>query len=137
MTGAGAALYPGRWNTKGTPVIYTASAASLAILESWVQHKNEALMQHYSIMSVEFDPKLVTTFDLKESKLEKDWRKKPQTVAAQQYADMKLKTHLILEVPSVITPVETNYIINPNHPEFNQLKFGKPEHFEFDYRMYK
>jgi len=40
-----------------------------------------------------------------------------------------------LEVPSVIVPGELNILINPEHPDFMQLKIGSPELFAFDARL--
>jgi RES domain-containing protein len=40
-----------------------------------------------------------------------------------------------LRVPSVATPGEYNYILNPNHPEFRRLAIGPPEAFTFDSRV--
>ena len=36
LNGTGAKLFGGRWNEKGTPLVYTSSSISLAILESLV-----------------------------------------------------------------------------------------------------
>jgi RES domain-containing protein len=36
LAGEGARIYGGRWNHKGTPLIYTASAVSLAVVEALV-----------------------------------------------------------------------------------------------------
>jgi RES domain-containing protein len=37
FSGDGARLYGGRWNSKGTPIVYTAASQSLAVLEMMVQ----------------------------------------------------------------------------------------------------
>ena len=44
-------------------------------------------------------------------------------------------TTAILSVPSSVIPRERNYLLNPNHPEFAQIKFGPPEPFRFDVRL--
>lgn len=43
----------------------------------------------------------------------------------------------VLAVPSVIIPQETNYLLNPQHPDFKKIKIGKPEDFGFDPRLLK
>jgi len=40
-----------------------------------------------------------------------------------------------LRVPSVIVPGEFNYLLNPRHPDFSNLKFGEPAAFLFDPRL--
>ncbi len=43
----------------------------------------------------------------------------------------------ILAVPSVVIPLEYNYLINPSHPDFTQLTVGVPQPFELDPRLWK
>ena len=38
-------------------------------------------------------------------------------------------------LPSVIISGELNYLINPAHPDFKRISFGKPESFAFDSRL--
>jgi RES domain-containing protein len=42
-----------------------------------------------------------------------------------------------LSVPSVLIPLERNYLLNPAHPDFARIKIRKPEPFGFDPRMWK
>jgi RES domain-containing protein len=35
------------------------------------------------------------------------------------------KKFLALQVPSIIVPVESNYIFNPLHPDFSQIEMSK------------
>lgn len=41
----------------------------------------------------------------------------------------------MLAVPSVIIPGELNYLLNPAHPEFAEIRMGAPEPFAFDPRL--
>jgi len=43
----------------------------------------------------------------------------------------------VLSVPSAVVPVERNYLINPVHPHFHQVRVGKAEAFSLDPRMWK
>ena len=47
----------------------------------------------------------------------------------------KRKITPVQAVPSVIIPREMNYLINPAHPQFDQLRFGEPMPFRFDPRL--
>jgi RES domain-containing protein len=40
----------------------------------------------------------------------------------------------VLRVPSVVTG-EPNYLLNPNHIDFSQIKIGNPKEFHFDGRL--
>src|SRR5579864_1695249 len=44
-------------------------------------------------------------------------------------------TTAVLSVPSVVIPRERNYIPNPAHPDFVQIRFSNPEPFYFDDRL--
>jgi hypothetical protein len=35
----------------------------------------------------------------------------------------------------VVVPGEHNFLVNPRHPDFDQLAIGDPEPFEFDERL--
>ena len=41
----------------------------------------------------------------------------------------------ILEVPSVIVPHESNYILNPKHPDFSSIQIGDPIDLDIDQRL--
>jgi RES domain-containing protein len=43
----------------------------------------------------------------------------------------------ILKVPSAIIPIECNFMLNPQHRDFNKIKIGEFQPFSFDPRMWK
>jgi RES domain-containing protein len=47
----------------------------------------------------------------------------------------KVKTSLAICVPSAVVPDERNYLINPLHPDFVQVRFSAPKPFVFDPRL--
>jgi len=42
---------------------------------------------------------------------------------------------VVLELPGVIVPGESNYILNTSHLDFKFITIGKPEIFSFDPRL--
>ncbi|HNC72490.1 MAG TPA: RES family NAD+ phosphorylase, partial [Chitinophagales bacterium] len=44
---------------------------------------------------------------------------------------------LLLKVPSVVIHEEMNYLINPNHKDFNKVKLTETKLFRFDDRLAK
>ncbi len=38
----------------------------------------------------------------------------------------------VLAVPSAVIPAETNFLLNPLHPEFRRIRIGKPAIFRLD-----
>ena len=141
--GVGASLYPGRWNNKGTPMVYTASSQSLASLEILVHIDDSALLQCFSIFPVQFDSKhLVMIEDQNEGKTvlrSKNWQANPpdQTTRTLGDAWVHSSESLVLAVPSAVIPSEINYLINPYHADFSALEIGKPQVFPFDKRFSK
>jgi len=47
------------------------------------------------------------------------------------------KRTAILIVPSVLVPAESNWLINPQHPEASKIKLRPAEPFEYDLRFFK
>lgn len=43
----------------------------------------------------------------------------------------------LLGVPSAVIPAESNYLINPQHPDVKAIRLGPPTPFSFDPRMSK
>jgi RES domain-containing protein len=46
----------------------------------------------------------------------------------------KLARTPVLRIPGAVTRGEFNYLLNPRHAAFAQLKIGKPLPFSFDHR---
>ena len=47
------------------------------------------------------------------------------------------RTGAVLSVPSAVIPPESNYLLNPLHPDFKRIEIGKPEAFVTDVRLRK
>ena len=137
FSGEGARLFGGRWNSVGTPVVYTAESKALAALELLVHMDDEHLMDEYLCIPVRFDSRLVRNLNLKS--LSESWRETPPSHSTQSMGDTWVEETLsvVLAVPSVLIPGESNYLFNPRHPGFSKLKIGAPEPFEFDPRFLK
>lgn len=134
FSGEGASKAGGRWNSRGTAVVYASESESLAALETLV-HIGSGSRIRFSIIRLDFDRALVETLPL--STLPPNWKSEPPGPATKQLADawVKAARSAILAVPSVIIPSGVNYILNPSHPDFSQIVSGKPKPFTFDPRL--
>lgn len=134
FTGEGAARTGGRWNSPGARVVYTSATASLAALETLV-HLNPALRFNYLIFPIEFEDALVEKVTL--ANLPAGWRDQPPPPSTKRLADawVKQSRSAVLELPSVIIPEESNFLLNTGHPDFKSISIGKPEAFCFDSRL--
>lgn len=136
FNGEGPRIYGGRWNSEGTVVVYTASSAALAALEIIVNTLSvdpASLLKGYRAIPLQFEDSLVQTG----REVPDGWDHKPPGPESQLYGDrwVAKKSSLVLEVPSVVVPLESNFLINPNHPYFKKISIGKPVEFKFDKRI--
>lgn len=69
MSGTGAALFPGRWNKKGTRVLYTSESKEIALLENIV-HIPPLMTPTLDILTIEIPDDSIT--ELKISDLPKN-----------------------------------------------------------------
>jgi len=136
--GEGARLYGGRWNSRGTRIIYTAGSLSLAALEMLVHFNNEEILLSYSFAAAEFDESLILPVE-EFGTLPENWSNSPPPLDIQRIGDQwaQSRTSVVLKVPTSVLPVEFNYLINIEHPEFSKVKLGEPQTFTFDERLYK
>jgi RES domain-containing protein len=127
-------LNPGRWNTAGVPVVYTAESRSLASLEILVHVEDTRLLAaiRWVVIPVEIDEVLIHA----PRTLPRNWWRIPASSATRKFGALWVKQARtpVLRVPSAVTRGEFNYVLNPRHPEFAQLRIGKAASFTFDGR---
>lgn len=136
--GEGAFRFGGRSNSRGTRILYTAGSLSLAALEMLIHLNNEEILLSYSFASAEFDESLILPIEEFQT-LPENWSDSPPPMEIQRIGDewAHAKASVVLRVPTSILPVEFNYLINTEHPEFSKVKLGEPQTFTFDERLYK
>ena len=59
----------------------------------------------------------------------------PATSDSQRLGAAALGRSLAIAVPSIVNPLERNVVINPLHPDFDQVKPGKLRPFPLDPRL--
>jgi RES domain-containing protein len=135
FTGLGARKFGGRWNSPGTPVVYTAETQSLAVLEMLVHLETPELLQRYVLIGVTIDDSFIEK--LNHSRLPLDWRAEPAPIELKSIGDewVASKTSVALQVPSALVPAENNLLLNPAHADFRKLIIGDPVAFSFDQRL--
>jgi RES domain-containing protein len=123
----GSFLHAGRWHKVGTRVIYGAEHVSLAVLETMIHAGGRKI-----------PPRSLTRIDIPDGLAieETGWRNMP---CSQDWGDAwarELRT-AILRVPSVaVNGLESNYLLNPAHPEFPQIRHDPAEKFTFSPRFF-
>jgi RES domain-containing protein len=130
----GSKLYPGRWNTPLSPMIYSSQNYSTAMLEKLV-HGSGSLPpnQHFIEITipngVSYEVVTATTLP--------GWDA-PDGLASKSFGEawQQSKRSVLLIVPSVVARLENNILINPDHPEFGQITCGLHQPVWWDKRLF-
>lgn len=133
--GKGARRYGGRWNSPGTPLVYTSATRALAALELLVHLQASELLTGYVLVEATFDAALVER--LGPVRLPRDWKAFPSPAVLQEIGDRWAaeRRSAVLEVPSAVVPAESNFLLNPRHPDFTKISVGRSGRFAFDPRL--
>ena len=127
LSGEGARLYGGRWNSPGRPLIYAAETAALAVLEVRV-HLDldwDMLPDDYVLVAIDIGsivPEQIHEF--------------PDDPRAIGDAWIRSRTTALLRVPSWIVPELHNILINPAHPDASSITQSSIRPFAFDKRLW-
>jgi RES domain-containing protein len=124
----GAALHGGRWHSRGVHVIYTAEHASLAVLETVIHASGDELPRR-SLTRVH----IPDGFPIEAA----PWIEFPlsQHFGDQWVAEVR---SAVLRVESIaVNRMESNFVLNPRHPEFSRIEHEAPKPFQFDPRFFR
>jgi RES domain-containing protein len=137
LSGIGAKLAGGRWNSKGIPVLYCASTSSLAILEKLVSVDFDLLPNDLYIGEIDVPETDILTISV--DQLPKNWNEYPSPDELKRIGGewIAKNEHLILEVPSAVNPHESNFVLNVNHKFFHKIKIRRTFPVFFDGRLKK
>lgn len=133
--GEGARVYGGRWTSVGRPAVYTSSTVALATLELLVHLDATKPLAAYSLFEIGIPEALVVRLDL--AALPETWRDFPAPPELRALGDRwrDARNAAVLEVPSAVTAVELNYLLNPEHPDFRRITIGPRNPYEIDPRL--
>jgi RES domain-containing protein len=135
LSGQGARRFGGRWNSPGVSMVYLAQSQALAALEMLVHLDAAELLQSYVVIDVGIDARFISRVD--RARLGRNWRSDPPPTKLRAIGDAWIagKSSVVLQVPSVLVPAESIYLVNPRHADFAELQVGKPSRFRFDPRL--
>ena len=137
FSGEGARLYGGRWNKKGSSMVYFSESLSLCVLEILVHVDYQFFADQYAFVEVEVSGEYIDTLK-SPSEITLDWRKNPPSSRTQDYGSSWLNSieSLGLRVPSAVLHNEFNILINPRHPAISDLKIMHRTTLEIDSRVF-
>ncbi|MBL4675609.1 MAG: RES family NAD+ phosphorylase [Mucilaginibacter sp.] len=135
LTGTGARLYGGRWNSEGRSMVYMASSRSLAVLEVLVHLQPLFTPSDFCIAEIEAPEDSILTLDA--SSLPSNWQDASSPAELKQIGNQFIQEtkYLMMKVPSAIVPQEYNYLLNPWHPDIKKVSILNTHPFSFDDRL--
>jgi RES domain-containing protein len=133
--GGGAMRYGARWNSPGRRVIYAAETYAGALLETLV-HTSGSVPPNQGYIEIaipaalsieEIAPDEVPRWDSESFEA-------PRVFGDRWYDERRTP---VLLVPSVVTRVERNVLINQEHPDFPHIAANQPVAVRWDQRLWK
>ena len=135
LSGTGAKLMGGRWNSKGIPILYTSEHISLALLEMLVNTQFKDFIIPLDLLNIQV-PETASLTEINLNKLKKGWVGDFGYTAFMGDEFIKNKQSLLLKVPSAVIHEEYNYLINPLHADFKKIKITDTRSFKTDERLF-
>jgi len=121
LSGTGAFRAGGRWNDKGTYMLYTSENSSLALLENLVHFDEQEMPDDLFIIQINIkDAKLI--YELPDSDYPKNWLN-TDNLASKILGNQLFKEHKFLgiKVRSAVNQAEFNILLDPLYPRYHDL----------------
>ncbi|HEY8928884.1 MAG TPA: RES family NAD+ phosphorylase [Mucilaginibacter sp.] len=122
ISGFGSFKFGGRWNSKGTYMLYSSQNSSLAYLENLV-HFNEAdTPPNLYISSIKINDSNKLVYEVPDNAYPANWLSH-ENIANKLLGDkwMKEKKFIAFKVRSAVNPSEYNFLLNPLFPGYHEL----------------
>lgn len=135
ISGYGAWLHGGRWNSVGVPLLYTAQNSSLAQLEVLTRFAKTIPVPELCLLVL--DVPVRSSITIKKETLPLGWNSYLSPHFLKKIGDdfVRENKFLVLKVPSVVNPEENNYLVNPAHKDFSKIKILKITRLKIDRRL--
>lgn len=132
--GSGTHRWGSRWISPGRYVVHTAESYALAVLENLVHWQTSAAPKGLMCVAADIPD------DIEQEELER--RHLPKSKANDYSAFREIgdewyarEDTAVLWVPSVVSPVESNVLVNQSHKDFAKLTIHKPKPARIDPRL--
>lgn len=138
LDGEGSRIEGGRWNPIGLPALYTSQHLSLSVLEVYVHLPAQMHDDLPVLAAVQISiPDRAGIARVTRQQLAELLASASPLAACQGIGSAWISggRDLVLQVPSVLVPEETNLILNPAHPRMREVKIAATRPFRFDPRL--
>jgi len=120
-----------RWNSPGIGPIYAAENYSAAFLELMVKMGRVAVPSLYHYCSIEVPDNV----EIEDSRFPLDELERESATRRCGNVWWREVRTAVLRVPSAVTRVDSNFLLNPKHPQFPLIQAGEPKPVWVDPRM--
>jgi len=137
LSGEGARLAGGRFNSVGTPLLYLGTTEALVMLEVRV-HSPSSFPRDRLFHEIEVPDDGIATIAGLGLTLPANWRALPQPAETAAFGDAWIASgaSLGLLVPSAVSPKDMNLLVNVGHPNFGQVKLISSRQESLDPRLW-
>lgn len=140
LSGTGAKITGGRWNSVGIPVLYCAETPSLACLETLVHLGSSDLPLLRYLVAIDIPDRIWKARVIVETKmLPTNWKACPPKKSCMDFGNAWLKSEnsVVMSLPSVIVPEESIHLINPMHKDASLINASVVRKWEYDVRLFR
>jgi RES domain-containing protein len=136
LSGKGAEKSGGRWNRKGTPMIYASCSVALTCLETMV-HLGDPLPMNRYLIRIEVPPAAWDVRIVFNAPAHVGWDAQPAGLVSLDWGTHWARSlqSLVAQVPSIVVPEESNVLLNPRHPDARKLVAKKMRRWTYDTRL--
>jgi RES domain-containing protein len=138
LSGTGAYRTGGRWNSKGTYMLYTSENSSLAFLENLVHMDEQEFPPQLFIAELTIS-KQAPVYHAPEEVYPESWLKLgnlENKILGDRW--MSERSYLAIRVQSAVNQAEFNYLLNPLFPAYHELvKIASVTRIDVDDRLVK
>jgi RES domain-containing protein len=135
ISGTGAKLFGGRWNSKGVNMLYAAEHISLAVVEMLVHNQFKDFEIGLNLLHIAI-PDVFEVKEIKHSKLKSNWMADIEYTRFMGDQFIQSGSYPILRIPSAVVTQENNFLINPLHADFKKIKITSVTSFSTDKRLF-
>jgi RES domain-containing protein len=133
LSGEGGRVSSARWHTRGQSIVYLTSNPAAALLEVLVHEiPINRVARHYQWLEIQAESGVTVAAA---PELHPDWR--TDVVLTRAIGDRWLHggEAALMEVPSVLVPKTSNYLMNPGHPDASRVRIASVTKYPLDPRF--
>ena len=136
LSGEGGPVVDGRWHSRGSRIVYTASCEALAVLETRVHIGRFVPRAPYAIHEIEIPDAQIQM--LAQAEVTRQWDSVPATKQTRRIGDewLRVNSALALSVPSIHTATDRNILVNPAHTAASDIEIVDVRPYQFDDRLF-